>query len=121
MRKLTWAAAVLMAVAVPGVRVWEGMPPAAAAQDHVVTVDDKDRDQLEWKFVPQELDIAVGDSVTWDLTDAQISHSATADDKSFDSGLIPPGSTWTHTFDTPGEYMYHCEPHPWKKGVIRVT
>ena len=58
--------------------------------------------------------------VTWDLTDAQISHSATADDKSFDSGLIAPGNKWTHTFDKPGEYRYHCEPHPWKKGVIRV-
>ncbi|HEV8624020.1 MAG TPA: hypothetical protein VG034_06140 [Acidimicrobiia bacterium] len=27
---------------------------------------------------------------------------------------------WTHTFDKPGEIRYHCEPHPWKKGVIRV-
>jgi plastocyanin len=42
------------------------------------------------------------------------------DDKSWDSGLIPPGEKWTHTFDKPGEYRYHCEPHPWKKGVIRV-
>jgi hypothetical protein len=24
-------------------------------------VDDKDRDQLQWKFVPAEVDIAVGD------------------------------------------------------------
>jgi hypothetical protein len=54
MRKFIWIVAVLIAVAVPGVRVWQGMKPAAAAQDHVVKVDDKDRDQLQWKFVPQE-------------------------------------------------------------------
>lgn len=120
MRKLIWSTAVVIAVAVPGVRVWQDIQPAAAAQDHVVTVDDKDRDQQQWKFVPAEVEIAVGDSVTWDLTDAQISHSATADDKAFDSGLIAPGNKWTHTFDKPGEYRYHCEPHPWKKGVVRV-
>jgi plastocyanin len=120
MHKWLWSGAALIALVVPGVGIWQGIPSAAAAQDHVVKVDDSDRDQLEWKFVPEELDIAVGDSVTWDLTDSQLSHSATADDGSWDSGYITAGEKWTHTFDQPGEYKYHCEPHPWKKGVIRV-
>jgi plastocyanin len=120
MRKLIWSTAVMIALVIPGVRVWHDIRPAAAAQDHVVKVEDRDRDQLQWKFVPQEVDIAVGDTVTWDMTDAQLPHSATADDGSFNSGNITPGNKWTHTFDKPGEIRYHCEPHPWKKGVIRV-
>jgi plastocyanin len=63
---------------------------------------------------------AVGDTVTWDTAGAQLSHTATADDGSWNSGYMTPGSKWTHTFDKPGEIHYHCEPHPWKKGVIRV-
>lgn len=119
MRTLIWTAAALLAVVAPGVRAWQGIQPAAAAQDHVVKVDDKDRDQLQWKFDPQELDIAAGDSVTWDLTDAQISHSATADDQSWDSGSsrrgasghtrsTSPVSTSTTASRTPGKRVSYA-------------
>jgi plastocyanin len=120
MRKLMWSAILMIAVMVPGIRVWPNIRPAAAAQDHVVKVDDSDRDSQKWKWVPEEVDVAVGDTVTWDMAGAQLSHTATADDGSWDSSYMTPGSKWTHTFDKPGEIHYHCQPHPWKKGVIRV-
>src|SRR5690348_626182 len=112
MRKLIWSTIVMIAVAVPGARVWH-IRPAAAAQDHVVKVDDSDRDQTQWKWVPEEVTAAVGDTVTWDMhqpdgKDAAISHTATADDGSWDSGYITPGSKWTHAFDKPGDIHYHC-------------
>lgn len=29
----------------------------------------------------------------------------------WDSGLLNPGQTFTHTFDVPGTYKYFCTPH----------
>lgn len=54
--------------------------------------------------------------------DAQMPHSAKADDGSWESGYVVEGSEWSRIVDMPGEYRYryHCYPHPWKKGVIRV-
>ncbi len=31
--------------------------------------------------------------------------------KTFDSGFVPPGGTYTYTFNTPGVYKYICVPH----------
>ena|ERR1700756_401163 len=92
----------------------------AAAQNHVVKVEDADRDPMKWHWVPEIVDVKVGDTVTWDMTGAHTDHTATADDGSWDSGYIVPGGKWTHKFSTVGDIHYHCTPHPWKKGVIRV-
>jgi plastocyanin len=108
------------AVVVPGVRVLPGIQHVATAQDHVVKVEDADRDPQKWHWIPEVVDVKVGDTVTWDMTGAQVDHTATADDGSWDSGYITPGSKWTRKFGTVGEFHYHCTPHPWKKGVIRV-
>jgi plastocyanin len=94
--------------------------PVAAAQDHVVRVADSDMDPQKWTWVPEVVDVKAGDTVTWDMNGAQVAHTATADDGSWDSGYVNPGSKWTHKFGTVGEIHYHCTPHPWKKGVIRV-
>jgi plastocyanin len=91
------------------------------AQDHVVKVADTDRDPQKWTWVPEVVNVKVGDTVTWDMNGAQVAHTATADDGSWDSGYINPGSKWTHKFTAAGDIHYHCTPHPWKKGVIHVT
>jgi plastocyanin len=117
MRKWIWSIVALFALAVPAAAA---IRPAAAAGDHKVGVSDADRDESKWKWVPEEVTIPVGDTVTWDMTGAKLPHSSTADDGSWDSGYVPPGEKWTHTFDKAGDYPYHCTPHPWKKGVIHV-
>jgi plastocyanin len=113
-------------VAVPAHAV--GVPAARAvpntqqvAQNHVVKVADSDRDPQKWTWVPEQVTVKAGDTVTWDMTGAQVAHTATADDSSWDSGYINPGAKWTHTFTKVGDIPYHCTPHPWKKGVIHVT
>jgi plastocyanin len=116
---LSWIIAGVVA-AVFGVGLWPNVQPAAAAQDHVVGVDDSDRDAENWKWVPEAVDIAAGDTVTWDMTGAKMPHSAKAEDGSWESGYVVEDSKWSRTFDRPGEYRYYCYPHPWKKGVIRV-
>jgi plastocyanin len=63
--------------------------------------------------------VTAGTTVEWTNRD-QVEHTITASDGSWDSGLIAPGGTWRHTFDTPGTYAVHCTPHPFMKGEIVV-
>jgi plastocyanin len=70
-------------------------------------------------FTPARVEIAPGTTVEWTNRD-QVAHTVTADDGSWDSGIIEPGATWRHTFDRAGEYAFHCTPHPFMKGVVAV-
>jgi plastocyanin len=70
-------------------------------------------------FVPGNIEIQAGTTVEWTNNDP-LSHSVTADDGSFSSGLIGSGNKWRHTFTTPGTYTYHCTPHPFMKGTVVV-
>ncbi len=133
MRRFFTPIAVAVVAALPGVGLWPDVQPAGAGHvgdDHtgaepslmgvVVGVDDSARNEENWKWVPEQVDIAAGETVTWDMTGAKMPHSARAEDGSWDSGYVMEGSKWSRRFGTPGEYRYYCYPHPWKKGVVRV-
>jgi plastocyanin/uncharacterized membrane protein len=62
-------------------------------------------------FEPTTLNVKAGDRVEWKNEDI-FSHTATANDGSFDSGLIAPGSSWQTTIKNTGTVDYHCRPHP---------
>jgi plastocyanin len=68
-------------------------------------------------FVPYYIEVKTGTNVTWTNKD-NISHTVTSDQ--FDSNLIQPGQSWSHTFDTAGQYDYYCTLHPWMKGTVLV-
>jgi plastocyanin len=76
-------------------------------------------------FDPASLSVKVGTTVTWTNQDAA-AHTVTSGDPSagpsgvFDSGLIKPGNTFTHTFTTAGTTSYFCTVHPWMTGKIIV-
>ncbi len=74
------------------------------AQHHVVTM-------RQMHFEPAQLTLHEGDTVEWRNEDI-FAHTATADDGSFDSGLIQPGSSWSMTFRGGKSAPYHCRPHP---------
>src|ERR671935_452014 len=87
-----------------------GVPASAFAQDAPsVSVQDE-------VFVPAQVEIIAGDTLTWSHDGAE-QHTITADDESFDSGLINPGDTFQTTFDTPGTYPYHCQIHGAPGGI----
>ena len=73
-------------------------------------------------FSPSTITVVIGDNntVTFLNKDTAV-HTVTATDKSFDSGDIKAGQSWTHTFSTPGNYSYYCIYHTWMKGTIRVV
>jgi plastocyanin len=75
---------------------------------------------MSWGFAPKVVDVKAGDTVVWKNT-GTMEHTVTADSGAFDAGLIKPAASFQRTFDAPGTYAYHCTPHPWMTGVIRVT
>jgi plastocyanin len=70
-------------------------------------------------FSPASLTIKVGDKVTWTNQDS-VGHSATADDNSFDTGVIAQGQSGSNTFTKAGTYTYHCSVHPSMTATIIV-
>jgi uncharacterized membrane protein len=69
------------------------------------------------RFQPSELTVHAGDTVEFKNEDI-FAHSVTADDGSFDSGLIQPGSNWKMTMPRTASLAYHCRPHPNMKAKL---
>jgi plastocyanin len=71
-------------------------------------------------FNPPEVRVRPGGHVTWVNCD-EASHTSTADEGEWSSPLLAPGDAFTRTFETVGEFAYHCEPHPFMKGRVIVV
>ena len=76
-------------------------------------------------YIPYEIRIGVGDTVTW-TNDDTTSHTVTSGDPAgdvgtlFDSSIWMSGAEFSHTFDAEGEYPYFCMIHPWMAGIVIV-
>lgn len=73
----------------------------------------------DYSFNPPNLTVKAGTIVTFVNKDS-VGHSATADDESFDTGIMIQNESGTVTFNNPGTYTYHCTPHPNMKGTVVV-
>src|SRR6185436_6164481 len=63
-----------------------------------------------------------GATVRWTNTGTdKDGHTVTADDGSFDSGVLKEGDTYTHTYDAEGTFSYICSVHPSMKGTVVVA
>jgi plastocyanin len=71
-------------------------------------------------YVPREISVSVGTSVTWTNNDATI-HTVTDKGGSFDSSIIAPSVIWENTFETAGEFDYYCTLHPFMTGKVIVN
>lgn len=70
-------------------------------------------------FNPATVTIGAGGTITWTNKDS-VRHTATSDDRLFDSGLLSNEENWSYTFDKKGTYNYHCTPHPYMEGTVVV-
>ncbi|MDO8728061.1 MAG: cupredoxin family copper-binding protein [Candidatus Methanoperedens sp.] len=70
-----------------------------------------------FNFIPAQVDIAKGGTVTWKQMD---SYNHTVKSAGFDSGELSQGQTFQHKFDEIGIYDYWCNLHPSMKGKIIV-
>ncbi len=70
-------------------------------------------------FHPSTVTVAPGTTVIW-TNDDSFPHSTTSDTKVWDSGLLDPGNSYSHTFDKTGAYSYHCAIHSFMTGAVVV-
>lgn len=69
------------------------------------------------KFVPERVEVAVGQTVTWTNRDF-VPHTVTA--PGIESGDLAEGKTWSMVAKQKGEIAYICRLHPVMKGVVVV-
>jgi plastocyanin len=70
-------------------------------------------------FKPAQLTVPVGTKVTW-INLGTKAHTVVDNDKLFDSGLVNVNGQFSYTYTAPGNYPYHCAPHPKMLGLIVV-
>lgn len=109
------ASIVLLALALGGATT-SADPPAASdtpagSDTTAIAIEDG-------QFVPNELTVPVGSTVTWTNLDRGAYH-VISDDDSFDSGPLTTDQTFSWQFDTPGSFSYHSH-RPGMNGSIVV-
>jgi plastocyanin len=77
-------------------------------------------DIVEFTYQPDPVVVQVGGKVIWQNQDTA-PHTATADDGSFDTGVIEKGKLGSATFKQAGTYTYFCEIHPTMHGTVEVV
>lgn len=107
------AAALVGALTLPG--------PATASdvgtlQDTEVTID-------AFAFMPPDIQVTVGETVTWNNVQAGVPHTVTADNGEFDTGVLDSGTSASVTFTeaSNGPIPYHCEIHTSMTGTVTVN
>lgn len=89
------------------------MPALGIAAEHEVVI-------TQYRFVPAELEISVGDEVRWVNAEKRTSHSVLFVASGEESERLFPGEKWSARFETAGRFEYRCGPHPEMNGVITV-
>jgi plastocyanin len=98
--------AIALALMVPG-----PLDSAPAGQIHTVLIKG-------FKFVPDKLEVQVGDTVIWKNEDI-VPHTATAK-KLFDSKKLDQGQSWSYVARQKGSHPYICLYHPTMTGELVV-
>jgi plastocyanin len=70
-------------------------------------------------FDPPQSAVEPGSTITW-TNNGDEPHTVTADDGSFDSGMLNPGDSYTVAFDGQGTVTYHCAIHPEMRGSVTI-
>ena len=89
-----------------------GAKPASPAGMGVVDI-------ASFAYKPATLTVAKGARVGWTNSDTA-AHTATADDRSFDTQTIDKGTRREIGFSRAGTFAYHCDFHPFMKAVVTV-
>jgi plastocyanin len=74
----------------------------------------------DFAYVPDPAMVRVGDTIQF-INDDQSAHTVTADDKSFDSGYMAKGDSWSYTFTKAGTIPIICIYHRFMRASIVVS
>ena len=88
-------------------------PVVSSAQTREISV-------VNFSFDPSMLTINKGDTIVWTNNDS-VPHQVVGDSlKTLDGPVMSKGQTYSFTFNTAGNFSYHCAIHPMMKGNIIV-
>ena len=89
--------------------------PSAGGADVLISIGGN------MNFSPGSASVKVGQTVAWYNADS-ITHTATADKGSFDTGNLAGGATSAPIrMSSAGSFSYHCTIHPNMVGTLSVT
>lgn len=73
-------------------------------------------------LIPQEITVVLGinNTVTWINEDSVVHGIASYYSPSRGLSVLEPGESFSITFNEPGIFPYHGEPHPWMTGTVTV-
>ena len=86
--------------------------PAALAANRTVAI-------AGFEYSPSPVNAEVGDTVTWN-NEGFITHTVTANNGAFDSGVITGKTSFSFKFTAPGNFEYSCTIHRQMRGEVVV-
>ncbi len=99
----------------------EAEPQRRVRQEPVVTTEKLvSVEVVDSDFVPKDLTVNVGATVTWEFT-GDLPHDVTEDRGKFESPKLSKGDEWSLTMDEPGTYYYYCTLHHVMQGTLTVV
>ena len=99
----------------------ETTEPAESAGSTKTAAEGGDAVAIEdFAFKPGDLEVKAGTTVTFTNKD-DFAHTATAKDKSFDTGNLDKDAAFEHTFEEAGTFDYVCAIHNSMTGTITVS
>jgi plastocyanin len=81
-------------------------------------------------YYPPSIAVPAGTTIAWFNNDAEQPHTVTSglpsasdSGKVFNSGIMPAAanSFFQYTFNNKGDFVYHCEIHPWRVAIVSVS
>ena len=93
--------------------------PAPGAPSSSITIPVGAQSLGNRAYVPAELNVAIGTTVTW-MNGDSISHTSTSNAAGWDSGIVAPGGQFSFVFQNLGTFPYHCAIHPGMVGSVVV-
>ena len=118
---------VIVAASITAISIPDPEKYYVLAQETVSIVPGSSNPSAAEFYVPPEITISAGTTVTWTNDDSTI-HTVTEGGPpaagatpAFDSSIIAPSATWEHIFDTAGEFDYYCSLHPFMTGKVIVN
>lgn len=93
-----------------------------------VSIAEEASEMGDQAYDPNPVNVKAGDTVTWTNDDSQI-HTVTSGtdssdpnmEKEFDSSMLSQNQTFSHKFNTAGEFPYFCQLHPTMVGKVIVV
>lgn len=83
-----------------------------------------------YHYYPPKIAVPVGTTVAWFNNDVEQPHTVTSGEPGapnqgaeFNSGIMPAtaNSFFQFTFTKPGEFLYHCNIHPWRVASVQSS